>query len=352
LLRHPITLVLAFLFVPLAAQGREKPLPPVTEETPAPGRRVKQIAPAWKDTQVYHLLYLPTDWAKDKRYPVIVEYPGNNYPPLLEGKVEDCKLGYYQSGGAGFLWVVLPFVNAKERKNQPLWWGDVDATVAYCKINLRRICETYGGDPSAIFLTGFSRGAIACGYIGLHDDTIADIWLGFLPFSHHDGGSFTRQGAKERLARIKGRASFISWGEKDGGRANSLTGKKLLDELRFPVTVLEIPKIGHTDEWIVRDSPERKKMRAWLGDVRAKRPGTFSISGKVVDKAGRGVKDVRIDSGWHWTHTDARGEYQLRGLVGGKRSLSASAPALRLQPVRQDLDVDRDLAGRDFVAAK
>ena len=239
----------------------------MTDEHPAPGRFVRQVAPEHAGTAVFHALYLPEDWRPGGSYPLIVEYPGNECPPICTGRVEDCRLGYHQSGGRGFLWAVLPFISEDRTRNQPTWWGDPGATVAYCKTNVPRICRQFGGDESAVFLTGFSRGAIACGYVGLHDDQIAGLWRGFLPHSHHDGGSFTPDGARERLARVRGRPSFITWGENDGGKANSLAGKAMLEEMGFPVTAVEIPAIGHSDEWIAHDCPARRALRQWLAET-------------------------------------------------------------------------------------
>jgi predicted esterase len=232
---------------------------------PRPGHLVKVTAPEWSGTEVYHTLYLPPTWQKGRKYPVIVEYAGNSWGAVCTGKVEDCKLGFYESGGQGFILMALPFINAKEKKNQLNWWGDVDATVQYCELNVKRMCEKYGGDPSEVFLTGFSRGAIACGYIGLHDDTIAQLWAGLIPFAHFDGGSFTRAGAETRLARIKGKPVLIIYGEKDdAGKANSLAGAKILQTLGEKPTLLEIPGMGHTDTWIMSASLQRTFVREWL----------------------------------------------------------------------------------------
>jgi predicted esterase len=328
-------------------------MPAMTDGQPAAGKFVKQVAPEYKDTQVYHALYLPTDWVEGKSYPVIVEYAGNYYPPICTGKVDDCKLGYYQSGGKGFIWVVLPYVSDDKKKNQPSWWGDLGATVAYCKTNVPRICRQYGGDTSSIFLTGFSRGAIACGYIGLHDDEIADLWLGFLPHSHHDGGSYSADGARERLARINGRASFLTWGGNDGGRENSQTGKGLLEVLKFPVTGLEIPRIGHTDLWIVEDSPTRQALRKWLQETIRAKPGTHAVGGKVVDGFGNGISGVSIQSGiGHWTQTDEQGRYTLRGLVDGKRTLTATKSGMTFAPAQAQATLaGKDLADVTFTGA-
>lgn len=51
-----------------------------------------------------------------------------------------------------------------------MWWGDKQATVDYCKVNLPRICERFGGDRDNVISGGFSRGAMATNYIGLADD--------------------------------------------------------------------------------------------------------------------------------------------------------------------------------------
>lgn len=51
--------------------------PPATDHAPAPGERVRQVNKNYAATEVHHLLYLPTDWVKGKKYPVIVEYAGN-----------------------------------------------------------------------------------------------------------------------------------------------------------------------------------------------------------------------------------------------------------------------------------
>jgi hypothetical protein len=38
-----------------------------------------------------------------------------------------------------------------------------------------------------VFIAGFSRGAIACNFIGLRDDEIASLWCGFVVHSHYEG---------------------------------------------------------------------------------------------------------------------------------------------------------------------
>ena len=116
--------------------------PTITDETPAPGKFVKQTADEYKGTQVYHGLYLPANWEAGKHYPVIVEYAPNNWPEgKVSGRVDDCRMGYGLSGGRDFIWVVMPYVNTAKKENQITWWADESATAAYCVTNLRRICE-------------------------------------------------------------------------------------------------------------------------------------------------------------------------------------------------------------------
>jgi hypothetical protein len=255
--------------------------PAVTGGEPAPGKRVRQALPDYAATEVHHVLYLPADWAQGKRYPVIVEYAGNGpyknaFGDVCTGRVEDGSLGYGISGGRGFLWVCLPYVSADRQRNQLQWWGDVEATVAYCKDAVPRICRDYGGDPSAVLLAGFSRGSIACNYIGLHDNGIAALWRGFICHSHYDGvrtwgyAGDDRAAATERLKRLKDRPQFVSH---EGSAAE--TRRYLAAALpsgRF--TFLDLPFRNHTDGWVLRDIPERKALRAWVEGVLGKKGTT------------------------------------------------------------------------------
>jgi hypothetical protein len=65
---------------------------------------------------------------------------------------------------------------------------------------------------------------------------------------------------------------LIAYGEKDAdGKANSLAGANLLKEVGNHPKILEIPGIGHSDEWIEKESPQRDEIRAWLADALARR---------------------------------------------------------------------------------
>ncbi|MCA9016754.1 MAG: hypothetical protein KDA77_15585, partial [Planctomycetaceae bacterium] len=118
-------------------------VPAVTHEQPQAGKRAWQTNPGFEQTEIAHALYLPADWKPGKRYPVIMEYPGNGgFKNALgdrsQGRVQDCKLGYGLSGGTGMIWVSLPFVDPQSGKHALNWWGDPDATADYCKQTVNR----------------------------------------------------------------------------------------------------------------------------------------------------------------------------------------------------------------------
>ena len=130
-------------------------------------------------------------------------------------------MGYGLTGGKGYIWLCLPYLNDAGNENVRSWWGDkptYDAkpTVDYAKRIVPWICKTYGGDSDKIVLCGFSRGAIACNFIGLHDEEISRLWCAFIPYSHYDGvregwpyPGKDRASALIRLKRLGARPQFI-----------------------------------------------------------------------------------------------------------------------------------------------
>lgn len=248
--------------------------PEMIAGAPVAGKRVRQVAPEYGKTDVHHSLYLPVDWKPGGKLPVIVEYTGNRHPASgSSGEVKGANLGYGLTGGKGFIWVSMPYIAEDGKTNTPTWWGDKRATVEYCKTNVPRICEQFGGDPENVFICGFSRGAIAVSYIGLADDEIAALWKGFFAHDHFDGNSkwgypeSDRESALARLARLKGRPVLAS------GTGNSfLRDHKELAEFTFmDVPVGEIFAIPegkvihpHTDLWMHRESKQRDTAREWL----------------------------------------------------------------------------------------
>lgn len=249
-------------------------VPPTNPGSPAAGARVTQSTPGWEHTTVHHTLYLPTDWRAGGKFPVLVEYPGNgnyrnSFGDVSTGKVEDCRLGYGITGGRGCIWICLPFVEiaGAHKQNTVTWWGDVDETKRYCMATVRDVCNRYGGDAQRVVLCGFSRGAIACNFIGLHDDEIAPLWRGFICHSHYDGVRETwpysgadRSSALGRLRRLANRPQFISHEGSTGPTERYLKDTGVKGDWTFE----PIPFRNHSDQWVLRDIPSRQRVRAWL----------------------------------------------------------------------------------------
>ncbi len=247
-------------------------VPAVTDEKPAAGKRVRQVNSGYESWKLYHVLYLPPEWKVGGKYPVIVEFPGNGgyhneYGDTSTGRVEDCKLGYGISGGRGFIWVCLPFVDVKRKMHAIQWWGDPDATKDYCRQVVSRVCKEFGGDPDAIILTGFSRGAIACNYIGLRDDETARLWRAMVIHSHYDGvrkwgyPDDDPAAARQRLQRFKGRPQFVTQ------EMSVEDVRAFLKDSQVKVTLLSLPYPNHSDVWVLKDIPERARLRKWLSEV-------------------------------------------------------------------------------------
>lgn len=266
-------------------------VPEMLEKRPIAGIRVKQTLLEYKKTNVYHSLYLPTDWKNGYRYPVIVEYTGNYFPPTgSTGKVEDANLGYGLSKGEKFIWLVLPYISKNHKYNEIKWWGDEIATVNYCKKAIKFICDEYGGDPSNLFICGFSRGAIGVNYIGLYDDEIAKLWKGFITNDHYDGieewcNTYWgyplekyREDAKKRLKRIKNRPVLIMQNnsaeavEKIKTYVSNSVDDSSFDYLYVPINKLfsKIPnsyfETTHTDKWLLFENEYATKVRDWINN--------------------------------------------------------------------------------------
>jgi hypothetical protein len=244
--------------------------PEMTDDEPAPGKRVRQVAVEYKGTDVYHALYLPRDWKPTGKYPVIVEYTGNQWAPCgSTGEQKDANLGYGMSGGQGFIWVVMPFVS-KDQNNMVGGFGDKKTTADYCKVNLPRICKQFGGDTDNLFICGFSRGALAASSIGLADDEIAALWKGMFTHDHFCGENGVDQRTLKILARLKGRPVLAC-----GGLTDHL--KDHLDLARFTFLKPPVEKLfkipegkvihTHTDLWMHKESEYRQQARAWIAGV-------------------------------------------------------------------------------------
>jgi hypothetical protein len=285
-----LVLILVFKFCELACMSANVSLPgdvravpqdlrtpAMTSGEPAPGKRAQAVTAGYQSTGVYHALYLPTNWKPHGLYPVIIEYAGNGlftnrFGDFSNGSVEGSNLGYGMSAGRNFIWVCMPFVAVTNgvKSNARNWWGDVEETVTYCERTVRDVCERFGGDTNAVILAGFSRGAIAGNYIGLHDDKIASLWRAFVLHSHYDGvitnwhyAGADRESALVRLKRLHGRPQFISQ------ELSTDATRMYLEQtgVQAPFMFQALNYRNHCDDWVLRDLPERAKLRAWLKSV-------------------------------------------------------------------------------------
>ena len=240
-------------------------IPDISKEKPGPGKRVKLKLSKYEQTDLFHILYLPKNWEKGKKYPVLVEYAGNGpyknkFGDTSTGEIEGSVLGYGLSEGKDFIWLCLPYVNKEHNANQKQWWGDVEATVNYCLEAVEDICWNYGGDQENLILCGFSRGSIACNYIGLHNDKISGLWKAFLCYSHYDGvrqwnyAGSDKKSAFSRLKKLANRPQFIIH-EKSVKETRKYLNE-VLPEGNF--TFVDLKFRNHNPSWVLRPTNERK----------------------------------------------------------------------------------------------
>ena len=252
-------------------------VPELSDGPPGAGKRVR--LELFEDTPPA-ILYLPVDWTSEKKFPVIIELAGNgnfknSYGDTSCGLPEGSKLGYGLSGGNGFVWACLPFLNDAGNKVAITWWGDPpelrsDSTVAFIKRAVPALCERFSGDPQSVILCGFSRGAIATNAIGLHDDEIARLWRGFVCYSHYDGASKRMPFAgadpasvRQRLARLNGRPQLICSESPLASTRRHLENTGISGDFTF----LETGFRNHNDAWLLRPSAARGSAREWLARV-------------------------------------------------------------------------------------
>jgi hypothetical protein len=258
-------------------------VPEMTAGEPAAGQRVRQTTPGWETTQVYHALFLPRDWKRGERRPIIVEWAGNGdyrnaFGDVSTGRVEDSRLGYGLAAGERCVWVCLPYLNGAGTANVIKWWGDApsydpEPTLAYARATVRWVAGKFGGDSTRVVLAGFSRGSIATNFLGLHDDETARLWRAFICYSQYDGvrtnwpyPGADRASALARLQRLAGRPQFIC-----GEGTNADETERYLREAgsweKGTFTIVGTGFRNHNDAWILRPSEPRARLRQWLTEV-------------------------------------------------------------------------------------
>jgi hypothetical protein len=265
-------------------------LPALSPGRPSAGKRVAVTSPEYGGTEVFHTIYLPVEWKADgPQLPIIFEYTGNYAPRSgSTGKIEDSGLGYGLSGGK-FIWVSLPYINQDHTGNQITWWGDEIATVDYAKKNFPPIIREFNGDPRAIFLCGFSRGAIGVNYLGLYDDEIAGLWTAFITHDHFDGVKEWKNaswgtpletyqaGAIARLKLVAGRPYLVCQnGDNYGTKAflqsvlpsiNNFTFRNINTTDIFGSFPHPLAKAAHTDRWPLLPSQYRTQTWKWMNEM-------------------------------------------------------------------------------------
>lgn len=227
-------------------------------------------------------LYLPTNWNKNQKWPILVELPGNGgYRNGLgdecSGHNGDGQLAFGLSGGYGAICLSVPFMSEDRQALASTWWGNpptynASVTIANLKAAIAETCEKYGGDPERTILVGFSRGSIAVNAIGLSSDEVAGLWKAAVCFSHYDGvrpwpfpGSDAAS-ALSRLQRLGKKPQFIV-------SESPVSGPAQIEETRSYLTKTGLPGNwtfsttgfkNHNDRWVLRPSPVRTEIREWL----------------------------------------------------------------------------------------
>jgi hypothetical protein len=241
-------------------------VPVIEDVPPAPGRRVRYRLDGDEDTGIYSVLHLPVDWKPGDTFPVIVEYPGNIFftPACYStGLPDQCVIGYGITKGKGAICVCLPFVDRKTGTITENSWGNADDTADYAVSMVNEICAKFGGDRKNVLLTGFSRGALACGYIGLRNERIASLWKGFHACQHYDGDGWhgaTMESALERAKRFKGKAVF---------HTDNSTEKfqPLMDVMKTGTTYVRSGLGAHACAMFLDDRPSTQQLRKWFADL-------------------------------------------------------------------------------------
>ena len=291
-------------------------VPAINDQSPAAGCRVWRRLPEYQATKLRHVLTLPHNWRADSQFPIIVEYTGNEFFHKFchsTGLTEQGTMAYGLGRGEDFILLNLPFVSPDGQREQRGGWGDEAKTIEYCLAALRDVFDHFGGDSSAVILTGFSRGQIAMNCIGLRDDRIADVWLAFV-------------GANPGKTWLGGKGwnnSHVGWDE----RAARLKDRPWFDEH---------PKFGpgvHVDVEYLEDCQSTVNTRRWLRQVIGSRPGLYDVRGRVTDVGGQGMAGVRVESGpTRFAWTDSDGRYVLRSVVAGERSVRVRLAGVTFEP--------------------
>ena len=154
---------------------------------------------------------------------------------------------------------------------------NITPTIDYLHSALNQAFDLYGGDPERVVITGWSRGAIAVGAIGLHNDATSSLFKAFVPYSHLDGDCGwvdSGEDAANSEAALQARWTRL------GGRPTLYLGECAVATAEGPVWLQKIGQNGtkatsgmefmttgwanHNDAWVLRNSSARTYLRQWL----------------------------------------------------------------------------------------
>jgi hypothetical protein len=213
-------------------------------------------------------------------------------------------------------------------------------------------------------------------YLGLYNEEIADVWLGFFSHDHYDGTREWkdtdwgtplvdyRQAAKERLQRLKGRNCLIS--QDSEADEISFETKNYLEEnnldtlARITYNLFSVPSIipeipskdiphRHTDKWLLYESKNRNMVYDWFLQTIKSKPNTYSISGVVQDSKGDPVTGVYVESGrTHYAITNNKGAYSLEGLTSGFRKITILDKENNYILFSQSVSLESNIDGLDY----
>ena len=241
-------------------------VPVVETIAPVAGHRVRYRLAGDDHTDIYGVLQLPEDWKPGGKYPVIVEFPGNIFFTngcYSTGRPDQCTMGFGMSQGKGAICLGLPFVNRAAGTIAEDGWGNPDDTADYAMKMVDDVCTKFGGDRANLVLTGFSRGAIACGYIGLRHDRLAALWKGFHACQHGDGdgwGGATMESAIGRARRFCGKGVF----QTDNPEK---TFQPVMTAMKTQVVWAQSGLGAHATAMFLDDRPSTQRLRQWFWNL-------------------------------------------------------------------------------------
>jgi hypothetical protein len=165
--------------------------------------------------------------------------------------------------GEGAICLGLPFIDRKTGSIAESGWGNADDTAEYAIRMVEEVCTKFHGDRPNVVLTGFSRGAIACGYIGLRNDRIAALWKGFHACQHYDRDGWngaTMDGALQRARRFTGKAVF----QTDNSEEKPQT---VMDAMHTGVIFVRSGLGAHACAMFLDSRPSTQQLRQWFWDL-------------------------------------------------------------------------------------